>query len=150
MSILTKAHNPQLKGRLAGFFLWRQFVVIVLSLVMLSACEQPAKTVPGELAFQQAKQAQAQGLSSKAMELYQQSAQLGYLPAVAARLTMQQPTDSSVALRAWLATLPEALQPSLLHSYQQLGSKLGPIATASPDSCTDAPLRNYRATPSKY
>lgn len=136
MSILTKAHNPQLKGRLAGFFLWRHFVVIVLSLVLLSACEQPAKNVPGELAFQQAKQAQAQGLSSKAMELYQQSAQLGYLPAVAARLTMQQPTDSSVALRAWLATLPEALQPSLLHSYQQLGSKLGPIATASPEVAT--------------
>lgn len=80
MSILTKTQNTQLKGRLAGFFLWRQSVAIVLSLVMLCACEQPAKTVPGELAFQQAKQAQAQGLSSKAMELYQQSAQLGYLP----------------------------------------------------------------------
>lgn len=134
MSMLIKAYFSQDKSRLAGFFLWPTFrkisvTVICICVVTLCGCEPQSLTVPGELAFRQAQQAQSQGITSRSAELYQQSAQLGYLPAVTARLALQTPTDSAVELRHWLSTLPKAMQPSLLKYYQQLGVKLAQSPT---------------------
>lgn len=116
------------KSRLAGFFLWRRYALQICLglLLLLGGCDSQTKLAPGELAYTQAQQAQAQGLSMKADELFQHSAMLGYLPAVAARLARQQPTESSVELRLWLSSLPDAQQTNLTPYYQQLGSKLSP------------------------
>lgn len=146
MSILINAPDNTRKGRLAGFFLSHQFSLLLFicyALLAITGCEQHEPMIPGELAFQQAKQAQAQGLGTKAAELYQQSASLGFLPAIDARLALQQPTDSSAELRAWLVSLPEAMQPSLLRYYQQLGSKLSlsDVAPAKPTAQFSADCR---------
>ncbi len=105
--------SPQNKSRLAGFFLC----------ILLCGCEQPSPSVvPGELLFQKAQQAEANGLLIQASAQYEQSAAQGYLPAIAARLALQKPTDSSQQLREWLATLPN--QGQLFAYYQQLGAQL--------------------------
>jgi hypothetical protein len=134
MSTHTKTLLSSIKGRLAGFFLWRsarQLLAITIAILMLAGCKPALKPQPGELAFQQAQQALQQGLSFKANSLFQQSASLGYLPAVAAILEMQKPQDSSVELRAWLRTLPASMQPRLTPFYQQLGLQLPVITQTS-------------------
>ncbi len=131
MNMLNSKHFVQIKGRLAGFFLWLDklfFAICCFVIMTTTGCEQQKTFIPGELAFNQAKYAQAEGLSVKATELYKQSASLGYLPAVDALLAMQQPRDSSVELRSWLLSLPPSVQPKLITYYQRLGTKLPALA----------------------
>lgn len=114
MRLLTSLLSLQIKSRLAGFFLC----------CFLLGCEDASPVLPGQAAYDAGQRAQMQGLPIRAQEYYQRAATQGSLPAVAARLAMQTPSESTVALYHWLQQLPQPMQKSLQPFYQQLGYQL--------------------------